>query len=962
MKLIKILRVLSLSALAFVFCADARAQSSPPSKCVPPVVAAPGASEPNIFTEEQEAFLGDALAERIQKDYRLVEDEEVTGFLTRVGQRLVEHLPLKQTRLRFFVADLPNVNAFVLPGGRIYVGRKLIAYARSEDEVAAVISHELGHLAAHEMSVDMTRLFKEVLNVTQVGDRRDVVEKYNQLMESFRLKPGAFKRGDRERGQVTADMIGFYALVSAGYDPAAEARFWDRITETKGKTGGFFSDLFGTTRPEEKRLREMLKAASQLPPECVPKREAAADEEFKRWQSSVIAYTGLGRRESLRGVLLKTQLSPRLQNDIRRLRFSPDGKYVLAQDDSGITVLTREPFAPLFRAEAEEARAAHFTPDSQGFVFYTDNLRVERWDIAAQKQSDVKEVIVRRGCLQTAISPDGKFLACFGPEFDLNLIDVSTGQSVFRKKDFWLPSYARGFGLLLQLFSADTDSTDMGLHVISMAFSPDARYFVAAAVSRGTLDRSKSYVNTAALDLTTMAKLSLPDSLESLISDEFTFVGPGRVVGVNPSNFRKSAMVSFPDGKPLAEFPLGGRLEGATRGDYVFTRPFKEYAVAVLDINKNVFSKVSEKGAMDIFGEEMVAELRNGEVGLYKVERSQLVDSALLPDSSLGRLRVAEMSPDMKLIALSTSSRGGVWEISSGRAALYLRGFSGAYLGADRHFYADFPKFEAGGQTAERNVADFNLASGEVAQGQKIDDDSARQTGPYLIRAKSAKKGDDDARADVGRNIILEISDARTLAPLWSKPYPKESPRVWVAPRQDTLALVWDVMDDAAKDEIKADPKLAAQLSAMKEREGDYLVEVLDAKDGSRKGSLLIETGKGSFRLKHVYAVGDRVVVTDNLNRVLVYSLSTGEQKGRAFGNYAAVSDELSLMCVENERGKIAVYDLSTMEKRDELIFSHPVSMLRFSGDGKRLLVLTSNQTVYVMDAAALASPRAASN
>lgn len=961
MKISKLLRALSVSALTFVTYAGANAQTLPP-KCVPPAVASPAASGPSIFTEEQEAFLGDAMAERMQKDYRLVEDEEVTGFLSRVGQRLLEHLPLKQTRLRFFVADLPDVNAFVLPGGRIYVGRKLIAYARSEDEVAAVISHELGHLASHETGVDMTRLFKEVLGVTQVGDRRDVVEKYNQLMESFRLKPGAFKRGDRERGQVTADLIGFYALASAGYDPAAEARFWDRITETKGKTGGFFSDLFGTTRPEEKRLREMLKAASQLPPECVPKRAAEADEEFRRWQSSVVAYTGLGRRESLRGVLSKTQLSPRLQSDIRRLRFSPDGRYVLAQDDSGVTILTREPFAPLFRAEAEDARAAHFTPDSQGFVFYTDNLRVERWDIAAQKQADVKEVIVRRGCLQTSVSPDGKYLACFGPEFDLNLIDVSTGQSVFRKKDFWHPSYARGFGLLLQLFTADTDSTDMGLHVISMAFSPDARYFVATAVNSGSLDRFKTYINSAALDMTTLAKVSLPDALESLISEEFAFVGPGRVVGVNPSNYRKSAMMSFPDGKPLAEFPLGGRLEGATRGDYVFTRPFKEFAVAVLDVNKSVFSKVSEKGAMDIYGDEMVAELRNGEVGLYKLEKSQLVASAVLPDSSLGRLRVAEMSPDMKLVALSTSSRGGVWETSTGRAALYLRGFRGAYLGAGSHFYADFPKFEAGGQTAERNVADFNLASGDVVQGQKIEDDGARQAGPFLIRARPARKGDDGARPDVSRNIILEISDARTLAPLWSKPYPKESPRAWVSPRHDTLALVWDVTDEAAKDEMRAEPKLAAQLAAMKEKEGDYLVEVLDAKDGSRKGSLLIETGKGSFRLKHVYASGDRVVVTDNLNRVLVYSLATGEQKGRAFGDYAAVSDALSLMCVENERGKIAVYDLSTMEKRDELVFSNPVSMLRFSGDGRRLLVLTSNQTVYVIDAAALAGAPAGSN
>jgi Tol biopolymer transport system component len=106
--------------------------------------------------------------------------------------------------------------------------------------------------------------------------------------------------------------------------------------------------------------------------------------------------------------------------------------------------------------------------------------------------------------------------------------------------------------------------------------------------------------------------------------------------------------------------------------------------------------------------------------------------------------------------------------------------------------------------------------------------------------------------SDLRRNVILQISDARTLAPVWSKPYPKESPRVRVSPRHDTLALV----------------------------------------------------------------------------------------------------------CVENERGKIAVYDLSTTEKRDELVFSNPVSMPRFSGDGKKLLVLTSNQTVYVVDAAALAGAK----
>jgi predicted Zn-dependent protease len=151
MRLTKLVRAFSLSALTFVFCLAAHAQDKP--RCAPPSAAVPASPEPNIFSEEQEGFLGDAVAEQIQKDYRIVEDEEVTGFLARMGRRLIEHLPLRQTRLRFFFVDLPDVNAFVLPGGRVFVSRKLISSARSEDELAAVISHELGHLAAHESAI-----------------------------------------------------------------------------------------------------------------------------------------------------------------------------------------------------------------------------------------------------------------------------------------------------------------------------------------------------------------------------------------------------------------------------------------------------------------------------------------------------------------------------------------------------------------------------------------------------------------------------------------------------------------------------------------------------------------------------------------------------------------------------------------------------------------------------------------
>jgi predicted Zn-dependent protease len=175
----------------------------------------------------------------------------------------------------------------VLPGGRIFVSRKLVAAALTEDELASVIAHELGHLVVHQGAIDTTRQFKEVLGVTSVGDKRDVFDKYNQLIENFNKKPGAFQRQDREKGQLFADQAGMFALVAAGYDAAAIARFWDRITGTQGKKGNWLTDLFGTTRPEQKRLRDMVKAADSLPAECRQKSAAAQSELFAQWQSDL---------------------------------------------------------------------------------------------------------------------------------------------------------------------------------------------------------------------------------------------------------------------------------------------------------------------------------------------------------------------------------------------------------------------------------------------------------------------------------------------------------------------------------------------------------------------------------------------------------------------------------------------------------------------------------------------------
>ena len=919
-------------------------------ECLPPV-ALPTSTESNYFVDEKEVYLGDAMAEHIQKDYRVIEDPAITDYLTQIGARLSKNLPLTKLKFQFFLVELPDANAFVIPGGRIYVSRKLVALAQSEDELAGVIAHEMGHLVTHESAINVTRLLRSVLNVTSVDDRRDIFEKYNQLIENARRKPEAFKVRDRETGQLAADQSGLYALIKSGYDPTALTRFWDRATETKGKTGSWFSDVFGTTRPEERRLREMIKTVSALPVECRQSHIAEQPAQYKEWQQFVIGYTGLGRRESLHGLVVKKQLSPPLRSDISRLRFSPDGNYVLAQDDSGISILSREPFAPLFRIETDDSKPAQFSPDSKTIVFSSDNLRVSKWSIADQKVTSTHELVIRKGCLQTSLSADGKFLACLKGDMSLSVLEVESGRNVIERKDFVIPTFFQWWMLFAALAQDRLDNADAGLHWINMGFSPDAHYFVAGYMGLDNINRSTDFETVEGFDLSTGKQISLSDAVKRSIVGGFTFMAPDKIAGINYQDYKKSGVFSFPDGKLISAFTARGSLEAATLGDYLFVRPIKDFPVGVLDLKTNVISKSNKQPALDIYNDLLVAEMRNGELGLYRVEKNQLVASALLTNINLGSLKVAELSPDMNWLSLSGRSRGGVWNLNNGEASLYLRGFSGGYLTGDGNFYGDFPKYE----TAERNVAKFSLQTGEVTPGATITAKSAVQAGPFVIISKSAKaNAKEDEIPREWRNIKYEVLDATNLSPLWSRTFPKEVAYFRVSPQHNTGVFVLPVNSDAAKLEIKNDPKLSQQLSTMKEKEGDYFVEVVEMKKGQTIGKLLIETGKASFRFSTFYAAGDYLVATDDHNRVLVYSIKTGAQIGRVFGGYAAVNTDSGLLCVENEVGKIAIYALNNLERKDELVFSSPISMIRFNNEGNRLLVLTSNQQVHIFDVAAL--------
>ncbi len=898
----------------------------------PPVAARPGDS---IFAPAQENDLGDAVAEHLGRNFHVIDDEEVTGYLQRVGARLLRNLPATDVRFQFFLFDLPVANAFSLPGGRIYVSRKLVAFAHSENELAGVLAHEIGHMLVHESAATVSHAMKEALGVTQVTDRRDIYDKYNRLLDNLGRKPSAMPQNQKreERGQMVADTLAIYAVARAGYSPQGFVDFWDRFAETKGKTGSVLGDFFGVTKPESRRLREMIKIAGSLPPGCVESHAAEAPEAFQKWQTAVVSYSGLGHKEMLHGMLAKKMLEPPLRSDIAHLKFSADGSYVLAQDDASIYVLSRSPFQVLFRIDAPDAHPAQFTPDSKWVVFYDPRLRVEWWSIAGEQRVAAHEVVIQKGCLQTALSPDGKLLACYGQEFELSLFDVASGAVAFQKKSFYEPTGLSAF--LFWILIALGNEGDINIDFLHFAFSPDGRYFAAGGPEETAL----------AVDLATRAQVPLHGPIKKLMSGGFTFLGSDRVVGVDRGKPEKSAVVRFPDGEMVTQLTLGQQsLAAPAHGDYLLLRPIQKYPLGVMDLNSKKIILANKKGAFDLYDQTYVSERRNGELGLYNAGPvNEPLATVLLPRGPLGRLRAVALSPDLKWLAISGRDRGAVWSLAGGERIFHVRGFRGAYFGNDGVLYADFPKYD---QTP-RMVARLNLARREVGDGPAIEDARADQYGPYLVLTKSAKKN-----SSLSENVTLEVRDARNSTVLWSRPFPKEAPRVFIEPGEGTMVLSWHVSSNSARTEIKNSPELSQRFAAMKKDDSDYLLEVLDARTGKMTGGVFVETGKGSFRISDAFAVGSWVVVTDNTNRTLVYSLSAGEQIGKFFGRRAALSKIGTLLCLENERGHLSVYDLKTMQKRDDFSFTSPISYLQFGDDGKQLFVLTAGQTVYWLDLA----------
>lgn len=961
--------------------------------CDPPPIQFNAKTE-NIFTAEQEMYLGEIILDKVRNGYGVIDDPAATAYLQRIGDRLSRHLPNSGIKFRFMVSDYPDTNAFAFPGGIIMVTRKMVNFVKNEDELAGVMAHELGHATVRHGGLDWSKYFTSLLNVKSVGDRQDVFDKYNQVIDLWNTKTIKTGSNHEDNQQLEADKMGMFALVAAGYDPSQFPQFWVRLTKAKKRSG--LSAIFGSSNPADKRLKEMLDQFQTLPPACRDQKAGAASADFEAWRTAVVTYSTAPKTEVIPGVINAQEFIP-LRSEIEHLKFSPNGQFIISQDASTITVLTRDPLKVLFKVPAIDARPGWFSADSSEVIVVSNSLHVQKWNIAAKKMTSEFEVSIPDPFWQSAISPNGDQIVVYHYNGDLALYDIKTGNELFREKKFQVPDpYSVRFWVFFRQLTPDGE-----LPLLSMNFSPDGKYVLVSqdmspqnteggGVPLDLNPRIFSLIGDDwisvpltfkmfGLNIKEGTTLAVGDNIKKLVRIGFGFIGPDQVIGRVDSDIQKSGIFSFPDGKRLEQFELGGtNFSQSTPGDNIVVRPVNGAAVGVFDLKQKKYVFAGKKNALDVSGNQVVAERKNGELAIYKIGAIEPVATVILPKSDFGSLRTVTFSDDGQWLAASERSRGAVWNLETGERRFHMRSFRGSYIAPDGKVYADFPKL---GDTP-RSIATMDTTTMAVTAGTEIKDKLVNQYGKYVLISRSLNKADIDADKKLDkpdkkdgdkpfqeeapdrrvgfRQTAIEMRDAQTGAILWTREFRAETPRSIVCPVHNSMILAWAAKSQAATEIIKQNPELQQKLKSLNDLDGDFLIEILDPSNGAVRGHFLLETGQGSFGVQGITVAGDYLVVDDDENRQIIYSISKGTLIRRVFGSKGTFSDQNGLIAVENTEGRLSVIDMASGREVSQIVLKKGIAAMTFSPDGKRLFLLTRDQIAYILDAAKLSnSPQA---
>lgn len=236
-----------------------------------------GGQRAMAMTEEEEIRIGKEAHKQILQQYRVYNNKNLQKYVQFIGQKLAEKSSRPHLKYSFIVLDSEDVNAFALPGGYIYVTRGLMAYLNSEAELAAVLGHEIGHVAARHASRQ-----ESASKVANFGTKLAAilgamyVPGLDPSISSDLLGVGsnALLKGYGRDHELESDELGAEYLAKSGYDTQAlmdvittlknQESYEYKLARQEGRKPRVYHGLFASHPSNDKRLKEAIENADNI--------------------------------------------------------------------------------------------------------------------------------------------------------------------------------------------------------------------------------------------------------------------------------------------------------------------------------------------------------------------------------------------------------------------------------------------------------------------------------------------------------------------------------------------------------------------------------------------------------------------------------------------------------------------------------------------------------------------------
>src|SRR5437764_5180395 len=217
----------------------------------------------NWYSIERQIAMGRDYAQQVETTSKIITDPVVSEYINRLGQNLVRNSD-SQVPFTIKVIDSDDINAFALPGGFFYVNSGLILAADEEAELAGVMAHEIGHVAACHAARENTRAnLMQMMTIPLIFMGGPIgYAAYEGAGLAVPLTFLKFSRGF----EAQADYLGVQHIYKAGYDPQAFLSFFEKVRPQEKMKPGTISKAFSTHPQTPDRIKESQQEIATILP------------------------------------------------------------------------------------------------------------------------------------------------------------------------------------------------------------------------------------------------------------------------------------------------------------------------------------------------------------------------------------------------------------------------------------------------------------------------------------------------------------------------------------------------------------------------------------------------------------------------------------------------------------------------------------------------------------------------